>query len=83
MSKSETIQYRCISDNNICNYIDLISQIDFNHLIPENITCDLAIEKFHKILWDNYQICFPMKNRKINAKDKLFPWVTNDLKKSY
>ena len=79
VSLIETIQYRLINERTVNNLIDKLHDVSFDDIIQSD-DLDTSIKKLDDIILSNFNICCPIKTKKITAKDKLKPWVSGPLK---
>ena len=70
-SRTETVTYRLIND-------DTLSRLYHAMLGANLLGCDL--ETLHFTLQENFCRCCPLKSKSISPKDRLKPWIGNDLK---
>ena len=76
----KTIQFRCINDDSLSNFINLINDIDFGEVFrcrDLNTAFDIFLTK----LFNAYNSAFPVKKKKIKNNLIGAPWVMPQLKK--
>ena len=76
----DTFKYRVLNDQTIGNFIEEISAVDFDSVVPETIDCDLVVSAFNSKIFEIYDRTCPIKTKILTQKDKKSPWVNHDLK---
>lgn len=71
---------RNFSDSNKQRFKLTLEQLDWNGVISSNDASD-SFSKFHKIITEEFDNCFPYKTTKVGYKTKV-PWLTTGLKHS-
>ena len=72
-------KFRLITNERIQNFIDNINRVNFN--LFEIGDPDQAFDTFYDTLFNEYNLCFPDKRKRVKANLINEPWVTRDLKR--
>ena len=78
ISYAETITYRLINDDTL-NHLYNIMHAE-NILNYEASSIDDHMYYLHNRLIENYKLCCPVRSKKISPKDKIKPWINDELK---
>ena len=76
----KTIQFRCINDVSLQNFIHLMNSVDFDDVFRCQHVNE-AFDIFFTKLFDAYNSAFPIKKKKMKNNLINAPWVTPQLKK--
>ena len=78
ISYTDTITYRLINEGTLNRlYIAMSSEDLYNY---QATSIDDHLEFLHKRLIENYKNCCPIRSKTISPKDKIKPWINDELK---
>ena len=78
--KKKLVKFRLIDNTKIQIFIDQIRNLNLENILTgENINVDFG--NFYDCLFNLYNRCFPIKQKRIKEGDKRVPWMSMKLKK--
>ena len=79
--KKQYIFKRSFNIQNSTKFREAIGKIDWNDILMHISNPQDAFTVFHKQIYSNFQVCFPLKQIKLGYKTRK-PWLTTDIKNS-